>query len=125
MALNNFLATLPLLVSVKEKEHKLKVEENYHGLRRALSREFQISEKSKLEFLDDYGESQPIKDDESYFECLKCCSGQAHYMNVVEMKKESVVEPISPTKPIHCIRCQAIISLGQKKCRICGFATTY
>ncbi|OMJ81687.1 hypothetical protein SteCoe_17796 [Stentor coeruleus] len=117
-----FLMSLPILVTAKEKELTLKVEGDYNGLRRALSRDFKISETSKLEFLDDYGESQPIKDDQSYFECLKCCNGQAHYMNVVEIKTVVNPEPISPTKPIFCIRCQAILTAGQSKCKICGFA---
>lgn len=78
---------LPLYIAVNHKDVVLKVEENFNRLQRALNREFKILASWKLEYLDDYGENQPINDDESYFECLKCCDGQAHYMNVIEIVK--------------------------------------
>lgn len=98
---------LPLYIAVNHKDVVLKVEENFNRLQRALNREFKTLASWKLEYLDEYGENQPINDDESYFECLKCCDGQAHYMNVIEIVKNIPEEKRISIRPIQCINCQS------------------
>ncbi|OMJ88786.1 hypothetical protein SteCoe_9170 [Stentor coeruleus] len=125
MDMNSHLMNLPINMTGKNKDIVMKVKANYNEFRVALTKDFKISAFSKLEYLDDYGEIQPINDDKSYFECLKCSNGQMHYMSVIEC----IIDPdpddddnkIIGKKISQCIRCLSNLKEGAISCGKCKY----
>ena len=77
----SFLFTIPLKINMINEEIELKkIPKAYAELRNNLKEEYKIPDGIKIEYMDDIAQLQPIENQASYEEALKCTNGQWHFM---------------------------------------------
>lgn len=112
---------IPVKISIGElgdREEELPAVFSYNDFRQKLLRMFSIPESAKLEFINDYGENQFIKDQGNYTEALLCTNGLAHYMKIKENIQIVEVQRIQSTSWT-CTRCHTVNVMENTKCRVC------